>query len=141
MATPNVKRLELIEGWSDADPQMRLRFDFPLQAAAGTKASAVVYFEIEPGEHLGRHTDSAEETVYVVQGRAEAEVGDARIPIEEGSLALVPELVPHAIFNTGDTTFKAVGFFAAAEVEHTFDEPIQPLGIRVVHTPFVGAPA
>ena len=139
MSTTNVRNLELIEGWSDADPAMRVRFNFPL-AAAGTKASAVVYFEVEPGEHLGRHRDSAEEIVYVVEGRGEAEVGDERVPVEAGSLALVPELVPHAVYNTGDTTLRAVGFFAAAEVEHTFDEPIQPLGVRVVHTPFVTAP-
>ena len=136
----NVRELELLEVWSDADPEMRVRFHFPLQAAAGTKTTAVVYFEIAPGDRLGRHTDSAEEILYVVEGSGEAEVGGERIPIEAGSLAPVPELVPHGVRNTGDTTLKVVGFFSAAELEHVFDEPLQPLGIRVVHTPFVAAP-
>ena len=137
----NVKDLELLEIWSDSDPRMRVRFDFPLQAAAGTKTTAVVYFEIAPGDHLGRHTDSAEEILYVVEGRGEAEVGGERVPIEAGSLAVVPELVPHGVRNMGDTTLKIVGFFSAAELEHVFEEPLQPLGIQVVNTPFVGAPA
>jgi quercetin dioxygenase-like cupin family protein len=141
METMNVRDLELIEGRSDADAAMRVRFNFPLQAAAGTKASAVVYFEIAPGEHLGRHTDSAEEILYIIQGSGEAIVGDERVPIEAGSLAVVPELVPHAVYNTGDTALEVVGFFAASELEHVFDEPIQPLGVQVVHTPFVPAPA
>ena len=139
MIPPNVKQLELMEGWSEIDPKMRVRFDFPLQAAAGTKTTAVVYFEIEPGERLARHTDSAEEILYVVEGSGEAEVGGERVPIEAGSLAVVPELVPHGVRNTGDSTLKVVGFFSAAELEHVFEEPLQPLGVTVVHTPFVPA--
>ena len=53
----------------------------------------------------------------------------------------MPELVPHGVHNTGDTTLKVVGFFSAAELEHVFEEPLEPLGIRVVNTPFVGVPA
>jgi quercetin dioxygenase-like cupin family protein len=104
-----------------------VRFTFPLQPAAGTKTTAVVYFEIAPGDHLARHTDSAEEILYVVMGRGEAEVGGERVPIEAGSLAVVPERVPHGVHNTGDTTLKIVGFFSAAELEHVFGEPLQPL--------------
>ena len=137
----NVRDRELLEVWSDSDPRMRVRFDFPLQAAAGTKTTAVVYFEIAPGDHLARHRDSAEEILYVVEGRGEAEVGGERVPIEAGSLAVVPERVPHGVHNTGDTTLKIVGFFSAADLEHVFEEPIQPLGVRVINTPFVGVPA
>ena len=61
---------------------------FPLHADAGTKSSAVVYFEIEPGEHLGRHTDSAEEILYIVDGMGEAEVGGERVELDAGTLAL-----------------------------------------------------
>jgi quercetin dioxygenase-like cupin family protein len=137
----NVKELELVEGWSNADSTMRVRFNFPLQAAAGTNTTAVVYFEIEPGDHLGRHTDSAEEILYVVEGTGEAVVGDERVALEPGSLGVVPELVPHAVYNTSEATLKVVGFFSAAELEHVFDEPIQPLGTRYVHTPMAEVPA
>ncbi len=119
----NVSELELREAWSDADAAMRVRSAFPLHAGAGAKSSAVVYFEIEPGEHLGRHTDGAEEILLVVDGTGEAEVDGERVPLDAGSLAVVPELVPHAVYNTGDTTLKVVGFFAAAELEHVFEQP------------------
>ena len=137
----NVNELELVEMWSDTDSTMRTRFNFPLHAAVGTNASAVVYFEIEPGEHLATHRDSAEEILYVVAGTGEARVGDDVIPLAEGTLGVVPQLVPHAVYNTGETTFKAVGFFAGAELEHVFDEPFQPVGTNVVHTPMAEVPA
>jgi quercetin dioxygenase-like cupin family protein len=137
----NVRKLELVQMWSDTDPAMRARFDFPLHAGAGTKTTAAVYFEIEPGEHLARHADSAEEILYVVEGTGEAVVGDERIPLEPGTLGVAAELVPHAVYNTGDATLKIIGFFSAAELEHTFDEPFQPVGGRVVHTPMAEVPA
>jgi quercetin dioxygenase-like cupin family protein len=131
----NVKALELLEVWQERDPRARVRADFPLQAAAGTKTTAVVYFEIAPGDYLPRHTDSAEEILYVVAGRGEAVVGGGRVPLEPGVLALVPELVPHAVYNTGETTLEVVGFFSAAKLEHVFDEPLQPFGERIAKTP------
>ena len=137
----NVRELELREAWSDADAAMRVRSAFPLHADAGTKSSAVVYFEIEPGEHLGRHTDGAEEILYIVDGTGEAEVGGERVELDAGTLAVVPELVPHAVYNTGDTTLKVVGFFAAAELEHVFEQPLQPMGLSIVHTPMAEVPA
>ena len=136
----NVRELELREAWSDANAAMRVRSAFPLHADAGTKSSAVVYFEIEPGDHLGRHTDGAEETRHR-RGTGEAEVGGERIELDAGTLAVVPELVPHAVYNTGDTTLKVVGFFAAAELEHVFEQPLQPMGLSSVHTPMAEVPA
>jgi quercetin dioxygenase-like cupin family protein len=137
----NVNELELREAWSDEDSAMRVRSAFPLHAEAGTTSSAVVYFEIEPGEHLGRHTDGAEEILYVVDGKGEGEVGGERVELDTGTLAVVPELVPHAVYNTGDSTLKVIGFFAAAELEHVFEQPLQPMGISVVHTPMAEVPA
>ena len=75
----NVRELELMEVWSDEDAAMRARSAFPFHAQAGTKSSAVVYFEIEPGEHLGHHTGGAEEILYIVDGTGKAEVGGERI--------------------------------------------------------------
>lgn len=43
--------LELMEGWSDDDPTMRNRFAFPVSAQTGAADSAVVYFEVEPGQN------------------------------------------------------------------------------------------
>jgi len=54
-------------------------------------------------------------------------------------LALVPELVPHDVYATGDTPLRVLGFFAAALVESVFDETMEPMGRRVLGTPPVEA--
>jgi len=130
-----IDSLELIQMWNDADPEMRTRFQFPLHGGVGTTSSAVVYFEVEPGEYLGRHTDSAEEILLVLDGEGVAFVGDEEAVVGPGSLAVVPALAPHGVRATGDRTLKVVGFFSGAELEHVFDEPIQPIGVSKVTTP------
>ena len=42
-----------------------------MHTGVGAASTAVIYFEHEPGEHHGRHTDSAEEVVLVLEGEAE----------------------------------------------------------------------
>ena len=139
MIAANIHELELMSGWGENDPTMRGRVNFPIYAAHGTEASATVYFEVDPGGHIGRHTDSAEEILYIVDGEGEAVVGDERVPVSRGALALVPELVPHDLYATGDTPLRVLGFFAAAMVESVFDEAMEPMGSRVLGTPPVEA--
>ena len=128
MLTVNTTTLNLFECWLDSDPNARVHVNFPLNRVAGTQGGAVVYFEVRPGERLGRHTDSPEEILYIVQGTAEAEVGDERGIVRAGDLALIPAMVPHALRNVGDETVKVVGFFSEPEVLSTFEEPVQPMG-------------
>ena len=139
MITANIHELELMSGWGENDRTMRGRVNFPIYAAHGSEASATVYFEVDPGEHIGRHTDSAEEILYIVDGQGEAIVGDERVPVSKGALALVPELVPHDLYATGETPLRVLGFFAAAMVESVFDETMEPMGRRVLGTPPVEA--
>ena len=141
MLATSIESLELIPMWNDADPEMRTRFQFALHGGFGTESTAVVYFEVEPGEYLGRHTDSAEEILLVLEGEGIASVGDDDVEIGSGSLAVVPALAPHSVRATGNRTLKVVGFFSGAELEHVFDEPIQPIGASRVTTPPVAVPA
>lgn len=94
MIAVQLNDLELNEATSDTDPTRRLRFDFPISHLAGAASTAVAYFELDPGAHTGLHTDSAEETVVILSGRAEAIVGDERGELAAGDLGLVPALVP-----------------------------------------------
>jgi len=130
-----IGELELLEGWYEDDPTMRVRFNFPFYVGSGTKNTAVVYFELEPGQRLGTHTDSAEEVLLILEGTAEATVGDESGRVSEGDIALVPAMVPHALRNVGDETVRVVGFFSSNVVASTFDQPMMPLGRRVVGTP------
>jgi quercetin dioxygenase-like cupin family protein len=126
---------DLMDVWSDVDETRRIRVDFPVSSMAGAASSSVVYFELEPGEHTGMHTDSAEEIVVVLSGRVEAIVGDERGELAAGGLGLVPALVPHDVRNIGDETVRVVGFFSSATVVSVFDDPLMPAGRRVVGTP------
>jgi quercetin dioxygenase-like cupin family protein len=115
------QRIEDLELFSEGG----VSFTFPI---TGQAASAVVYFEVEPGSTLESHTDSAEEILYLVEGSVEATVGDEVGRLEQGSLAVVPANVPHGVRNTGDAVARVVGFFAAGTILSTFAEPPFPDG-------------
>ena len=53
-----------------------LRVSFPVHSATGSASTATVLFELDPGAELYVHSDSAEELIIIVQGTAEARVGD-----------------------------------------------------------------
>ena len=139
MLTVKTTELDLTQIWFDSEPNSaRLRVTFPINKWAGSHDSAVVYFEIEPGDRLPRHTDSAEEILYIVAGEAEAEVGEERGRLTAGDLAVIPAMVPHGLANVATETVKVVGFFSESEIISSFDEPVQPFGMAVVNQ---GAPA
>jgi quercetin dioxygenase-like cupin family protein len=130
-----IEELELLEVWYENDPTMRLKVNFPFFLGTGTKSTAVVYFEIEPGNRLGTHTDSAEEILLILQGTAEASLGDEQGQLSAGEMVLVPAMVPHSLRNVGEETVRVVGFFSSNVVVATFDQPLMPFGQRVVGTP------
>ena len=135
MYTVRLSELEMPEAGYENDPTMRVKADFPFSAATGTKNTAVVYFEVEPGHRLGTHTDSAEEILLILEGEAEATVGDEQGRVSAGEMAVVPAMVPHALRNVGDETVRVVGFFSSNVIVSTFDQPMMPFGQRVVGTP------
>jgi quercetin dioxygenase-like cupin family protein len=140
MQTVTTQNLDLMESWIESDPEhARVRPAFPINRSTGAEGGAVVYFELEPGKRLPRHTDSPEEILYIVAGTAEAEVGGERGIVRAGDLAVVPAMVPHALRNVGDDTVKVVGFFCEAEVTSTFEEPLQPLGQAQIEMAAVSA--
>ena len=141
MLTASTTQLELNPAWIDSDPRGRVYPAFPINEYTGAADTAVVYFEVRPGEYLARHTDSPEEILYIVAGEAEAEVGDERGIVRAGDLAVIPAMVPHGLRNIGEETVKVVGFFCEPEVTSTFAEPMQPIGERVLEQAPVPAAA
>jgi quercetin dioxygenase-like cupin family protein len=124
MLTVQLGELELAEYWCEADPTLRGRLGLPMHTGSGAASTAVIYFEHEPGEHHGRHTDSAEEVVLVLEGEAEVEAADERLVLGAGAAALVPANVPHDIGNVGATRLRVVGFFSSAAVVSHFDQTL-----------------
>lgn len=137
MLTARTSELELPTVWIDSDPQGRVSPAFPINIHTGAADSAVVYFEVAPGERVPRHTDSAEEILYIVTGEAEAEAGGELGHVEAGDLAVIPAMVPHSVRNTGDETLRVVGFFSESKIVSTFEEALQPLGMTELE---MGAP-
>jgi quercetin dioxygenase-like cupin family protein len=135
MIAERIDQLELLEVWYENDPTMRLKVNFPFFLGTGTKSTAVVYFEIEPGYKLGTHTDSAEEILLILEGTAEVSLGDEQGRLSAGEMALVPAMVPHGLRNVGEETVRVVGFFSSNVVVSTFDQPMMPFNQRVLGTP------
>jgi quercetin dioxygenase-like cupin family protein len=129
MLAMSTNDLALTEIWLSSDPDnARLRVDFPINNSVGTESTAVVYFEIEPGDYLPTHTDSAEEILYIVQGTARATVGDEEGIVRAGDLAVIPALVPHGVANVGEDTVKVVGFFSDSYISSVFEDALEPIG-------------
>jgi quercetin dioxygenase-like cupin family protein len=135
MKTVNLNELELNEFVGKENTKQHCKATFPMLGAHGTKKSATVYFELAPGDHLGRHTDSAEELLLILEGDVEVSVGDETGPARSGTIALVPEMVPHDIRNTGKTKARVIGFFGGANnIVATFDQTWLPTDSRTVDT-------
>lgn len=131
----DLNNLPLNEFTVDGKPEQRCKATFPLLGIHGAKNSAAVYFELDPGEELGTHTDSAEETLLILEGQAEVTVGNEKETAKQGCMALVPEMIPHNIKNTGNDKVKVLGFFGGANnIVATFENTWQPTESNMIDT-------
>jgi quercetin dioxygenase-like cupin family protein len=87
--------------------------------------------------HVGRHVDSAEELLLILEGSAEATVGDETALANAGSIVTVPAMEPHNVLNVGTGPLRVLGFFSASTVVATFATPPIPGGPQVF---VIGAP-
>ncbi|HMQ63237.1 MAG TPA: cupin domain-containing protein [Flavilitoribacter sp.] len=135
MTAINLNEIELNEFTGKEDPNQHCRATFPLVGAHGSRKLATVYFELEPGDNLGKHTDSAEELLVILDGRLEATIGDEVGEVSKGGIALVPEMVPHDFRNIGTTTDRVLGVFGGANnIIATFEKEMLPTHSNVVNT-------
>lgn len=122
----------------NTDTRVRVNFPFSpaFPATTGHELEGghnVVYFEIAPGDELGTHRDSPEELVVCLDGDGvEARAGDATGELTVGDVAVIPPLEPHGFRNVGDETARLLGLFSDSTVVGEFEEPLEPLGERVV---------
>ena len=135
MNTSRPADLNMIEATYADDPTMRVRFNWPVFAGTGAASSSVVYGEIESGHRLGMHQDSAEEVLLILEGTAEATVGDESRQLEAGQLAVIPALTAHGLANVGRGRLRYFGFFPSATSVAIFDRPLMPINERVVGSP------
>ncbi|HEX5168751.1 MAG TPA: cupin domain-containing protein [Cyclobacteriaceae bacterium] len=135
MTIINLNNLELNEFIGKYRVEQHCKATFPMFRINGTKSSATVYLEIEPGDNLGMHTDSAEELLLILEGEADLIIGGEKMKAAEKTLAHVPVLVPHDIINSGSKKLKVLGFFGGAnDIVATFENVWLPTDSKVVDT-------
>ena len=135
MTTVNLNELELNEFIGKEDHKQHCKATFPLVGAHGSKEIATVYFELDPGDNLGMHTDSAEELLIILSGKAEATVGNCKSGAQQGTIVLIPKMVPHDVKNIGANTVKVLGVFGGANnIVATFEKEMLPTESKVVNT-------
>jgi quercetin dioxygenase-like cupin family protein len=122
------QELEFSDAWIDGEESARWRSASALGPGTGAQSSGSSILEVEPGCRLGRHTDSAEETVVVLSGEAEVEVEGLTERVPAGGLALVPKDAPHVVRNAGEGVMRFAAVYAGADVVSRYEQPVQPSG-------------
>jgi quercetin dioxygenase-like cupin family protein len=119
---------EMSEAWIESDPHARWKSMFGHGPTDGAEASGSSLLEVAPGFGLGRHTDSAEETVVVVSGSARVELDGEVEVVSAGGLALIPEGVPHQVSCHGEETLRFVAVYASTDVVTRYEDEVKPDG-------------
>lgn len=138
MLTIDTNELELAESSSPGDDSRDVRAAFPIHWQVGAVSTSMVYFELEPGMHLGTHTDSAEEILVVLEGEVEATVDGDTVRTGAGGIVVVPAMAPHDVRSVGSTAARVAGIFGANATVSLFEEEFSVMGMeptRVIGTP------
>lgn len=97
-------------------------------AYGGSKAeqSCTIYFAIPPGERLGKHVDTAEETQYILSGSGDLLTDDGAQQVKPGDVFILTEGTSHDLRNTGSEDLRVVAFFSKPRVEQHWDVETWP---------------
>jgi quercetin dioxygenase-like cupin family protein len=132
----NVDDVETIALTSTTTPDAKWTGGFFAYGGAGAERSTVIYFAIPPGERLGRHTDTAEETQFILAGSGELLRDEGSKPLRAGDVVVLPEGTFHDVHNSGSEDLRVIGFFAAPKVEqHWSREVWSPGDLAVTGSP------
>lgn len=121
--------------WGITDPTIGLGGATVVMPDSGGGDSIVILFELPVGKRTGRHTDSAEEVIYVISGQVEAHVGDEVGTVAAGSMVVVHPMVPHDIRNAGEVPARCIGFFSGRTVDSVFEQALLPRGTDTFSLP------
>jgi quercetin dioxygenase-like cupin family protein len=135
MITSQLNELELLEVWAQEDSELRFKLNPTISTASPTASTQLIYFTVEPGETVGRHAHSAEETMLVLEGTVEQTIGDEHQQLTAGEVSFKPAGMIHEERNVGSETLRCVAFFSSAAILHRWEVPLLPLGSRGFVTP------
>jgi quercetin dioxygenase-like cupin family protein len=109
----NLADVDLAEVRGAADATIHWQGGYAAFGGHDSQQSATVYFTLAPGERLGRHTDTAEETQFIVSGAGELRLDEGPLEVAPGDVIVLTEGTAHDLVNTGGGTLEVVGFFSA----------------------------
>ena len=136
MITVDISHLDMVAISSPEDPSINWTTAFANYGGHGAENTVVVPFWIAPGGHLGWHTDSLEETQYIIAGTGKLYLEDGSThPVGPGSVFVLPTPMRHDLENTGKEILRAVAFFAAAMFTQDFDQVMLPPKSHILGTP------
>jgi quercetin dioxygenase-like cupin family protein len=97
-------------------------------AYGGKKAedSCTIYFAIPPGDRLGKHVDTAEETQYILSGSGDLLTDDGAQSIKPGDVFVLTVGTSHDLHNTGSEDLRILAFFSKPKVEQHWDVETWP---------------
>jgi quercetin dioxygenase-like cupin family protein len=93
-------------------------------AYGGSKSeqSCTIYFAVPPGERLGKHVDTAEETPqYILAGSGDLLTDDGAQGVKPGDVFVLTEGTSHDLHNTGSEDLRVLAFFSKPRVEQHWD--------------------
>lgn len=122
--------LELRDAWLASDVAARWRVKLAVSQASGAQACSLVYFELDHGCRLPRHTDSVEEVLVLLEGAAISRIEDRELELAAPCAVTIPAMAVHELRNAGSCVLRAVGFFATPSPVSVFEEPVMPAGSR-----------
>lgn len=77
---------------------------------------AIITEEIAPGDRIPLHTHDVDEAITILDGTADARLGDERRRIGPGSVVFVPAGTPHGTANAGDGALRIHAVFPATTI-------------------------
>jgi quercetin dioxygenase-like cupin family protein len=132
----NVDSLDTFELTSSTTDDAEWVGQFFAYGGSGADQSTVIHFAMPPGKRLGRHTDTAEETQYVLSGTGELLLDEGSKPVRAGDVFVLRQGVAHDLRNTGSDDLRIIAFFSAPQVEqHWTKEVWEPGDLKITGTP------
>lgn len=128
-------QVEMVAVSSPDDASINWSAAFPFYGGHDAKDTVVVPFSIAPGGHLGWHTDSLEETQYIIAGTGELERDEGSSSVGPGRIFVLPKNTRHDLRNTGTVPLLAVAFFSGGALTQTFEDVMRPSNTHLLVSP------
>jgi quercetin dioxygenase-like cupin family protein len=132
----NVDAVETVKLTSSTTKDAEWIGGFFSYGGAGAEDSTTIYFAVPPGKRLGRHTDTAEETQFILDGSGELLLDGGSKPVKAGDVVVLTVGTAHDLVNTGGDDLRVIGFFSAPQVEQHWSEEVwEPGDLKVTGSP------